>query len=156
MKEYGGYIELGRNFHLLDHVEQIKEVLTEFQDCLPELKFSDEYRAKMADKFAKYAFFLVYRVDELNMGFSAFYSNDYETKTAYISFIAVAEKHREKRIGSLLLNQVFDIALQNGMEYIKLEVYKTNAAHSFYLKNGFKDLCDASNGSIYMIRRIGE
>ena len=148
-------VTLQKNFYLLNNANDIEDILTEFQNCLPELATSAEYRRNMADKFAKHAFFLLYKDNNHNQGFSAFYSNDDNLKTAYISFIAVAEDYRGNRIGSLLLNQVINIALQNNMTYIKLEVKKSNTAHDFYKKNGFKYWGEASENSIYMIRRIG-
>ena len=149
-------IKIEKCFYITNDSKEIESVLNKFQNCLPSLRSGIEYRRMIAQKLAKYAFFLVYRVDGEYIAFSAFYANNYNTKTAYISFIAVAENHRDKQIGSLILNKVVDIALNNGMEYIKLEVNKNNTAHSFYLKNGFKDLDEASCESIYMIKRIGE
>ena len=137
--------------------EQIQAVLTEFRYCLPELNFSEEYRHMMAEKFSKHAVFLVYENSFDKIGFVAFYANDYESKIAYISFIAVAEQYRRKKIGQLLLIKVCDIAKERGMKSIKIEVYKSNInARHFYCNNGFEELCEASAKSIYMVKRLGD
>ena len=140
---------------LIKNAQQIKDILTEFQDALPILKTSEEYRESMAEKFSRYAYFLVLQSNNENSGFCAFYANDSNTKTAYISFIAVADKFRGQHFGKQILEKVISISKETGMEFIKLEVLKTNIiAQNFYIRNGFKILENASDKSIYMIKSI--
>lgn len=143
------------SFRLIKNASLIKDVLTEFQESLPILKKSEEYRKTMSEKFAAYAYFLVLKYNDDNVGFCAFYANDHDKKIAYISFIAVADKFRGQHFGKLILEKTIEISRQQGMESLKLEVLKSNnIAQGFYLANDFKVLCDASDNSIYMIRDV--
>ena len=155
VKEYNLEKDPKNKFRIIKETALIKDVLTEFQDALPILKTSEEYRESMSEKFSRYAYFLVLQSNNENSGFCAFYANDSNTKTAYISFIAVADKFRGQHFGKQILEKVISISREAGMEFVKLEVLKTNiVAQNFYIRNGFKILEDASDNSIYMIKSI--
>ena len=76
-----------------------------------------------------------YRKDEL-IGLCIFYANDFETKKAYVTFLAVDRKHRGNNIAGELLKDVCIYAKEQGMESIGLHTYNI-IAKECYLKNGF-------------------
>lgn len=138
----------------VNKIEDILEILTEFQEYLPPLK-NDEYRKSAAEKLSKHACCILLRNDNVNVGFATIYVNDKETKTGFVPFIAVSEHFRKRSYGTLLLDALIALARDNQMEQIKLEVYKSNtAAQIFYLKNGYQYLKDGNNDSVYMIKKI--
>ncbi len=93
--------------------------------------------------------------DEI-VGFAAVYINNRETRQAYLTYIAFLEPFTRMGLGKGLLDQVITIVSDCGFTSIKLEVKKDNArARKFYKKQGFLELCDASENSIYMIRYLG-
>lgn len=137
--------------------DQIFEILSDFQDALPILGSSTAYRKEMAEKLSKYAFVFLLQIDHENAGFASIYANDTTSKTGYISFIAIASKYRKMHLGTQLMNTLFSAAKQNQMQYVKLEVAKTNTvAQSFYSKYGFQYQSEASADSIYMIKQIDD
>ena len=72
------------------------------------------------------------------IGFSCFYCNDYQSRTAYISLIAVKQEYEHKGYGTRLLEEVKKTARDRGMTRLRLEVRKNNdQAISFYRKKGF-------------------
>lgn len=132
-------------------INEITEILNIFDDY-----FTPSINIKVGDidayskKLANNAF--VYAAEEQDVvGFVALYANDLENHQAYIPFIAVHSQHRRKNIGSRLIDKCINVAKDNGMKKIKLEVRKENlSAQKFYSKHGFETLRDASPSSYYM------
>ena len=80
----------------------------------------------------------IFACDGNSLGYCAFYANDAERRTAYISLIAVAPEYQKKHIGGKLLRESFEIMRTYGMEHCMLEVRKNNKnAIQFYKKNQF-------------------
>ncbi|MDD7517684.1 GNAT family N-acetyltransferase [Ruminococcus flavefaciens] len=145
------------NIYLIQSTDHILEILTGFQEYLPPLKTSEEYRRNTAEKISNYAFCILLKEDDTDAGFGTIYANDTENKTGYISFIAVSEDFRRRHFGTRLMDTLVAIAYQNQMEYVKIEVAKTNhTAQSFYLNYGYQYQCDAGNDSVYMILKIAD
>lgn len=72
------------------------------------------------------------------LGYCAFYANDSEQKTAYISLVAVTPGCQKMHVGTRLLHKSFEIMKSYGMEFCLLEVRKNNInAIRFYDKNRF-------------------
>lgn len=98
---------------------------------------------------------IIFAYAESVAGYVAMYSNDYSSRTAYITLIGVRPEWQRKAIGSSLLKAATDVALEKGMERILLEVRDDNrGAVSFYEKNGFRYWEKAGDNSSYMIRDI--
>lgn len=88
-------------------------------------------------------------------GYVAFYANDVETKTAYISNIGVLEEYQEKGIGGDLLDVVIDNAQKEGMCKIRLEVLNSNEkAIDFYRHKGFSFAEKGKENTSYMVMAI--
>lgn len=110
---------------------------------------------ELAYKFAKFAKVISADAGDDSIGFAAFYCNDKESKTAYLSLIATSENMQRRGIGRILINEVQRISAEAGMEKLRLEVNNSNSkAISFYIKNGFELECPAGEHSSYMIKKI--
>lgn len=134
---------------------EIETVLNNFKEELSILKTSEEYRQNMAKKFQKYGNVIYIEEENILTGFIAFYNNDIETKTAYISFIAVKKSCQKTGIGSLLLKKCEELSLMKGMIRLRLEVQMNNSnAQSFYINHGFEFENNASENSIYMSKLL--
>lgn len=112
-----------------------------------------EFYKDITDKLSKNAkVFVAYAKDIL--GYNAFYCNNSNTKTAYISLIAVDKSKQNMRIGKRLLKSCEDFCLSNGMLYLDLEVRKNNIqARSFYEKNKFH-IIDEREQSYIMRKKL--
>ena len=141
----------------IKQVDEIKMVLDKFQLILPQLSQSNQYRFDMSKKLLENAFFIALRLESDIIGFIAFYANDFVSHTAYVSLIAVDDGYRGLDYGRQLFEFACDRSCEMGMNKLKLEVLKNNTgAISFYRKMGLVYLCDASDESIYLIKRIGD
>ncbi|MDD6279302.1 MAG: GNAT family N-acetyltransferase [Lachnospiraceae bacterium] len=147
--------ESAETYYFEDDAKRILDILNEFQERLPSLQQGEEYRAQMAEKFAKHACFLVLCLNGRKIGFSAFYANDSDTKSAFISQIAVLKEYSRRNFGGKLLDLVSSTAKARGMLWLRLEVRKDNsAARRFYEKNGFQEVSEASKDSMYLQKHI--
>ncbi|MCM1261869.1 MAG: GNAT family N-acetyltransferase [Butyrivibrio sp.] len=107
------------------------------------------------NKIDKNAVFIAAYDKNMPVGYVAIYANDYVSKIAYISMIAVLENMQRKHIGSELMNRCIVEATKNNMEYIRLEVHKSNQkAISFYEHYGFEFETECSDKSNYLIKKI--
>lgn len=106
-------------------------------------------------KISKYAVFLRAQVDCNIAGYAAMYANDSDTKTAYLTLIGVKEDYRKQHIGTKMLEMCENIAKENGMQRLRLEVRNANkGAIKFYLRNGYTLEAACSDNSTYMIREM--
>lgn len=88
-------------------------------------------------------------------GYVAFYANDTEGKTAYISNIGVVSGCQRRRIGSVLMEKCLEVAADKSMSKVRLEVLSTNEkAISFYKYWGFDFESEGEAGTRYMSRRL--
>ena len=72
------------------------------------------------------------------VGLCACYMNDYDTRTAYITHIAIAPQYRGCGYGKQLLEKTIALATEKGFRYLNLEVVKTNTpALSLYKSHNF-------------------
>lgn len=110
--------------------------------------------SELLQKIDRFADFIVADGDQ-PMGYAALYANNMETRVGYISLIAVLPEYQKKRIGSKLMETCEEIAKENGMETIRLEVYLNNyKAISFYEQHGFQKQHETDHGSMYMIKPL--
>ncbi len=110
-----------------------------------------------AEKIMKFGN-VMYLTDHAGIyGIAAFYANDKERKTAYLTFLAVSESINRKGYGAKLLKEVEKGAYHLGMDFMKLEVDNNNyTAIEFYGKMGFQKSSSASGHSVYMIKKLEE
>lgn len=96
--------------------------------------------SELVNKVLKHGFILSCRNQDNNIvGLSMFYANNLETKTTYLSYIAVSE--RRGGIGQELLEMMESISRKEGMEKITLKTHSSNErAIGFYKKNQYEVL----------------
>ncbi|WP_299114707.1 N-acetyltransferase [uncultured Winogradskyella sp.] len=71
-------------------------------------------------------------------GFIAFYANNTETKTGYMSMLAVDKSYRGNGVAEMLIVKAEGHLKKIGFKYFDLEVLKSNAsAIALYAKKGF-------------------
>ena len=110
---------------------------------------------QLAKKYSENAHVAVVKVENNIAGYVAFYCNDMESKTAYISMIVVKSEYQGLHLGGKLLDYVVSISKEKGMCKIKLEVAKENKkATGFYIHKGFVFKNEASEHSDYYILDI--
>ena len=91
-------------------------------------------------------FFCYYSLNGETYGFIIF-SEDKSTHSIIIELMAIEQGHRNKGIGTNLLNQLENYAFQRDINYIKVGTQLNNIeAQNFYVKNNFKHY---QNNSIY-------
>ena len=89
------------------------------------------------------------------VGYAAMYANDTVSKIAYISLICVKKEYQGRHIGSMLINKCIELARNNSMERIKLEVLESNdKAIAFYKHHGFTFDAQSRTNTIFMKREI--
>lgn len=142
-------------FNVLTDANSILRILNEFSNTLDSLKKGQEFRRNMAIKFSQNAKFLTINRDEEGvLGFAAFYCNDFNSFTAYLSMIAIKSEFRKLGHGKHLFDKIVDVSLQNHMQTIKLEVNRKNiSALSFYKSLGFEEDSEGTD-SIYLNKHI--
>ncbi|RKD23112.1 hypothetical protein BEP19_12885 [Ammoniphilus oxalaticus] len=141
----------------LETSEEICNVLTSFDYVFqPSISQRIENLNQYAQKLKDNA--LVYAAKDTNnqiIGFVVFYVNDMETKTGYVTFLAVQPYARRRKLGEKLLDFCINESRENEMSSLKLEVRKHNEkAIRLYEKNGFEYCDEASGDSVYMIKKL--
>ena len=122
----------------ITNVEDCKKLLQLFSECLESLQQRNAIDF-FAEKFSKYASVIVAENSEnICMGFIAYYANNLESKTAYITMVATLPEYRGMHIGQSLMDYCKKDIIAKGYTFIRLEGGKNNLiAQQFYKKNGF-------------------
>lgn len=140
----------------VESVAEVDKILVEFNRV-----FSPPLIEKILD-FELYAEKLVEKgyvynamIDSENVGFIAFYANDYESNIAYLTQIAVKQDYKINGVGYELIKHFERISLEKGMEILKLEVSNyNNHAINFYKRSGYEYYGKATESTIYMTKKI--
>lgn len=104
-----------------------------------------------AEKIARFAECLVIKKNGEIEALSAFYCNDLENKTSYLTLIAVGASLRNQGIATKLLDETIQRAKSKGMKRLILETNEKNQpAIKLYQKYGFKTLETKNNGAVFM------
>ena len=105
----------------------------------------------LLQKICRYGIF-AFACQEEPAAYCAFYANDADSLTAYISLIAVKPEYQRLHIGRQLLEYCLKTAADRGMHYCALEVKKNNSsAIRFYQENGFVFWSERKNS--YLMRK---
>lgn len=115
-------------------------------------KINNQARLKeLSEKFQNYGIFIKVCENKNIVGFAAFYCNDSKSGIAFLSMIIVNSEYRKRGVGKNLLNMVLLKCIECKMNFIELEVDKSNyEAISFYKKNNFLCVAQSSNSYIYI------
>lgn len=104
----------------------------------------------LAHKFQEFAHFAVACREDEAAGFIAYYCNNEESKSGYLSMIIVRSTYQHQGIGSTLLRYMIDMCRQKGYTNIRSEVnINNNKSVSFFQNNGFYLLGKAGENSVY-------
>jgi len=122
-----------------------KKIIFQCDSAFPHGICQRENSEEIIDRICKFAWFFAVYDDSDSIGYVAFYANDNETKTGYISMIGVLDTYHGKGAGSMLLNKCIEVSKANGMHFLRLEVDNDNSnAIGFYDHEGFNYEKDAS------------
>lgn len=119
---------------------EVKTVLYALEDAYnpvlsKRIENFDSYVQKLAEGAEN---FCVYNEEGKPIGFIAFYANNLETRTAYISQLVVKTQNQKSGIGKQLIERCFQEAKAKNMNCIRLEVRNDNVnAQQFYKRMGF-------------------
>lgn len=113
--------------------------------------FSDSFDIDLlSEKYAKFAEFIVAYYDGNPIGYIAYYCNDLDTFTAYITMVVVKSEFRGQGIATKMLKYVLNDCKEHGFKTCRLEVNNINIkAICLYEKMGFKFASSAGNDSSY-------
>lgn len=101
------------------------QLLQHFYDC--NTIIADVYMQAHIAKLCTLATMIVANInDKKHIGLCACYMNNYETRTAYITHIAISPQYRGCGYGKQLLEKTIALAIEKGFLYLNLEVVKTN------------------------------
>ncbi|MEK3886378.1 GNAT family N-acetyltransferase [Bacillus sp. FSL K6-3431] len=89
--------------------------------------------------------FLLLEDDEIVLGYAWIEIKEYEEnafkkayKSVYIHQISIEETKQQKGYGTSLMEKIYDIAKNNGIDLIELDYWSKNSvAKDFYQKHGF-------------------
>jgi len=141
----------------INKLEIINGILKEFNTCFsPTISEKVLDLEKYSEKIKENANVIVLKNKyDQNIGFAVFYTNDIDSKNAYISFIGIKNNYTGLGLGNHLLKAIIKIAIEKGMTKIKLEVNKANkSAIKFYLKNNFQVDENKNENSLLMMRKL--
>lgn len=136
--------------------EQIVEALERFNSTFPRTVQSsvgdlNAYARKLCD----HAFVYAMKTNGELSGLAVCYANEYSSRTAYLTRMAVLSKYQSQGIGHYLLEFICALSKQLGMETIKLEVaYGNLGAIAFYRNHQFVVAGHASIDSQFMERGL--
>lgn len=134
--------------------EAIQDILRYFRDDLPSLSNGIVSVSEFSNKIASNGHFCTLEDNGVLKGFAAYYDNDTQTSTAYLSMLAVKSDHRHEHIGTKLLGFVETESAKRGMKFLKLEVSKNNLVGiKFYTVLGYKQ-CGEKELSWYYIKEL--
>lgn len=101
------------------------QLLQHFNNCNTLIEDVD-LQAHITKLCALATMIVVNMTDKKRIGLCACYMNDYATRTAYITHIAISPQYRGFGYGKHLLEQTITIATEKGFLQLNLEVLKTN------------------------------
>ena len=117
----------------------IFSTITSFADDLFDQSLNDErFLAELSEKYAQHADFLVAIIDGVTAGLIAFYANDFNQRTGFVSMLVVKPLYRGFGIGTVLLDMAISVCKIRGMEGLQLKVdIQNSVALRLYERNGF-------------------
>lgn len=98
-------------------------------------------------------FFAAY--DPQPVGYAAMYANDRQTRTAFMTLLAVKPASQGAGIGRKLMEQCLRTAAGTGMEWVRLEVNKENRRGiALYEAYGFRPDGQETEHTIFMTKSL--
>lgn len=111
-------------------------IYTHFTDC--QIHIDGVNLIEYAQKLRRNATTIEMWDADTLVGLCACYMNNYETRTAYITHIAISPQYRGRGYGKQLLEKTIALAIEKGFRYLNLEVLKANVpALALYKSHNF-------------------
>lgn len=105
---------------------------------------------ELAVKYSTYSTVLVSYIGRMPIGYIAYYRNNVETGTAYISMVVVKHDYRNQGVATQMIQMVITNCKTNGFTAVRLEVNNSNQkAICLYRKHGFVYEKPAHDDSFY-------
>ena len=131
--------------------KDIENVLIMFSPYLQTLSSGSVDKKSFSKKLSDFGKVIVMEENENVIGFAAFYCNDFKSKEAYLSYIAVKKEFLKCGYGKRIMESVILRARLAGMHSLKLEVRKDNdIAIAFYKHLKFQKISQETDHSIFM------
>lgn len=136
------------NISRIDSKIEIYNTFEKLKNCF--FSFDGDLNS-LIEKIHKNGVCFVCTDDEI-CGVIAFYANNFENKTAFITSLLIDENHRGKGIATKLIYAAESYSTECGMKKISLEVNKKNdIAIKLYTKLGYLKY-DETDNSIFMTK----
>ena len=141
---------------LVNESSQVKNILIQFIKYFPDLEQRVKDIDSYSEKLSQHARVLCQYLEGECTGFAAYYANNIENKTGYITLIVIHENFRRQGLGSKLIRECFDDMRYSDMKRVRLEVRKNNGgAIKFYESEKFILESESESGeSLYMTREL--
>lgn len=131
--------------------ETIKNIIIKYDELFTKSVVKSQNFEEFIDKISCNANVISACINGQVVGYCAYYMNDFESREAYITLIAVDEDFQANHLGTIMLDYIKAVAVINGFIGIRLEVHNDNInAIRFYEHNNFVAERRASNHSKYM------
>lgn len=121
---------------------------------MPKISFQGQALRDYIEKIRTYGSLYFILDGKIPIALIGFYANNAETKTAYLSCIAVSKKMQGKGLGQLLFSKMCDLATVNGMTKLQLNVVKTNVTTiDFYKRNSAYVVGDGQTDAYWLMEK---
>ena len=134
--------------------EQMDQIIRLCDQAFPNPIAQRESYGPMLDKLASFGIFFVATLDDA-VGYASMYATDQQTKTAFMTLLAVRPGCQGMGVGKALMERCLASARENGMKQVRLEVRKDNLrAIRMYEKYGFAADGQQTDHSIFMTKPL--
>lgn len=141
-------------FEKIYTVNKVIEILNDYTRSLKSLSDGLIDKREYAKKIVKNGNLLLLKDEDKVVAFCSFYSNDLQSRTAFLSMIAVKRDEEKRGYGSKILEECERYCRSQGMKYLQLEVYSDNKnAVAFYKKNKF-EIIKSNKEKLLMFKKI--
>lgn len=131
--------------------ETIKNIIIKYDELFTKSVVKSQNFEDFIDKISCNANVISACLNGHVAGYCAYYMNDFESREAYITLIAVDKEFQADHLGTIMLDYIKAVAVINGFIGIRLEGHDNNMkAIRFYEHNNFCVEMTASKDSKYM------
>ena len=118
--------------------ETVKNIIIKYDELFTKSVVKSQNFEELIDKIGCNANVISACINGQVAGYCAYYMNDFESREAYITLIAVDEDFQTNHLGTIMPDYIKDVAVINGFIGIRLEVQDNNMKSiRFYEHNNF-------------------
>lgn len=131
--------------------ETVKNIIIKYDELFTKSVVKSQNFEELIDKISCNANVISACINGQVARILCYYMNDFESREAYITLMAVDEDFQTNHLGTIMLDYIKDVAVINGFIGIRLEVQDNNMkAIRFYEHNNFCVENTVSKDSKYM------